>query len=103
MATLEDSESSIRENPISAPMHMPGAGIDDVLAGRVEQGVVEPDGSLVPRRPDQISSPAQAQRPRLESTCTERQPLPASPLSSFSSVAPPSCASTVLEYSSPEF
>jgi len=71
LATLEDSESSTPENPISAPMHMPGAGIDDVMAGRVEQGVMEPGGSLVPRRPDQISSPAQAQRPRPESTCTD--------------------------------
>ena len=118
----EDLSIPESQSPISAPMRMPVSGIDeivegvdDVLAGRVEQGVVEPGGSLVPRRPDQTPSPAQANlkrpRPDSESTCTEAsferqpnlKPLPASPLSSSSYVAPPSCASTALDSSSPEF
>ena len=109
----EDLSIPESQSPISAPMRMPVSGIDeivegvdDVLAGRVEQGAVKPGETQGMSCLDADKSP-QAKRPRPDGPggCTslpERQLLPESPPSSFSSVAPPSYASTVLEYSTPE-
>ena len=97
------------ECPIGAPiMHMPVSGIDDiegvddVLAGRVEQGVrpgeTQPEGEM---EQDEEKGP-RAKRPRPDGPTLPLLPEPPSDSLSFCSEAPPSYASTVLEYSTPE-